>query len=210
MLRRVPNPLGVFVVLAALTAALVACGEPASSPSTSKHVIGDGPLAALAPGPRTYQTTRSPTIVTFGAVTLCSTDPQVSITLHKVRYEAQPAVKAARPWLRFVPNAGARVAGDRFDWRPLIVAPGYPGKLRRGPWRGSFTKNIEGVSVDPLCFGASNLDAPRIELLTALKVGPKGTSITRTLVDYHVGVQPFTLVIAGHQRVCGTAVRAGC
>lgn len=205
MRRCLVGLLGLFVLIAGT---LSGCGE--DPPVQRKHTIDNGPLAALAPGAKSYQTSGSPTIVTFGAVTLCSDDPKTNIELKAVRYEARPAPTNVKAWLRIVPTIGARGRGSKFDWRPMIVAPGYPGHLRRGPWRGAYKKKIAGFSVDRPCFGASDLDNPRVELLTALKVGPQGTAVKKIFIDYHVAERDYTLVVAGKQLVCGTKVRAGC
>ena len=187
---------------------LVACSP---APQDREHAVDDGPLSALVPGVQRFDSDRPTKVVTFGAISLCAARPGAPIVLDAVRYQALPAPTVATPWLRTVPDVGERDRGSTFDWRPLLVVAGFPpDHLAEGPWRGLYVKDVKDVVVDQSCFGASDLDARRIELLTALKVGPQGTAVRTIYVDYHVDTADYTLVVPGQQLVCGTKVETGC
>lgn len=217
VVRRPARPLGrpvlpagrltVLGLLVPLLLLLTSCGEDA--PAERQHGIGEGPLSALLPGVRAVDPDRSPTLVTFGAITLCVTARRDEVVLDAVRYRTDPTPLVAGAWLRSVPAAAERATGQAWDWRPLLDAPGFPGRLVGGPWLGDYTRTIEGTGIEAPCDGASDLGVRRTELVTALQVAGTGTEVTTIFVDYHVGPDDFTLVIPGQQRVCGTRVRGG-
>lgn len=206
MVRRVGYCLGLLALLAGL---LTACGEPADQ-QDRQHRIDQGPLSALPPGVRFYKETGGTRLVTFGAITLCSAETGADIRLDAVRYQAEPTPLVASPWLRVVPAAVHREGGESFDWRPLLVASGYPGHLRGGTWLGTYERTVADFRVDQACLGAGDLTSRRIELVTALKVGRQGTAVKKIFVDYHVDQTQFTLVIPGQQVVCGSVVKSAC
>ncbi|MDO9496340.1 MAG: hypothetical protein Q7J48_11615 [Nocardioides sp.] len=209
MVRRVGCRLGLVALLVLVAGGLAGCSLPEDEPDR-QHRIDAGPLSALPPGVRFYRETGGTRLVTFGAVTLCSAETAADIRLDAVRYQTEPAPLVVSPWLRVVPAVVHRDSGAAFDWRPLLVASGYPGHLRGGPWLGTFEKEIVDFRVDQTCLGASDLDSRRIELVTALKVGPQGTAVKKMFVDYHVDQTQFTLVIPGQQVVCGSVVESAC
>lgn len=197
------------LVLVLLAGGLAGCSLPEEKPDR-QHRIDAGPLSALPPGVRFYRETGGTRLVTFGAVTLCSAESGADIRLDGVRYQAEPAPLVISPWLRVVPAAVHRDGGAPFDWRPLLVATGYPGHLRGGTWLGTYEKDVADFRVDQVCLGASDLDSRRIELVTALKVGRQGTAVKKMFVDYHVGETRYTLLIPGQQVVCGSVVKSAC
>ncbi|MDP2773656.1 MAG: hypothetical protein Q8O61_08870 [Nocardioides sp.] len=206
MVRRVVGFVGLLVLLAG---GLTACALPEDEPDR-QHRIDAGPLSALPPGVQFFRETGGTRLVTFGAVTLCSAEAGADIRLDAVRYQTEPAPLVASPWLRVVPAAVHRKGGAVFDWRPLLVATGYPGHLRGGPWLGTFERDIVDFRIDQTCLGASDLDSRRIELVTALKVSRRGTAVKKMFVDYHVGPTQYTLVVPGQQVVCGSVVKSAC
>jgi len=190
---------------------LAACGSPA--PADRQHGIGEGPLSALLPGVRTLDPGQSPALVTFGAITLCLSGGAAGaggeVVLDAVRYRTEPTPLVAGAWLRTVPAEAGRTQGNAWDWRPLLEARGFPGRLVGGPWLGDFSRTVAGARVIEQCDGASDLAVRRTELVTALRVAGTGTVVTTIFVDYHVGANDFTLMIPGQQRVCGTRVTSG-
>ena len=212
MVRRLGSRLGLLALLPPLTllaGVLAGCALPEEEPER-QHPIDAGPLSALAPGVRLHRESGGTRLVTFGAVTLCTGETGADIRLDAVRYQAEPAPLVARAWLRVVPAAARRDVGAGFDWRPLLVATGYPGHLQGGPWLGTYERKVADFRVDQHCRGASDLGSRRIELVTALKVGPQGTAVKKMFVDYHVGETQYTLMIPGQQVVCGTKVGSAC
>jgi hypothetical protein len=208
--RRVGLRLGLLAVPALLLGGLTGCALQPEDEPERQHRIDAGPLSALPPGVRFHRETGRTRLVTFGAVTLCSAEPGADIRLDAVRYQAEPAPLVARPWLRVVPAAVHRDGGATFDWRPLLVASGYPGHLRGGTWLGTYERDIADFRVDQTCLGASDLASRRIELVTALKVGRQGTAVKEMFVDYHVAGTSYTLMIPGQQVVCGSVVKSAC
>lgn len=195
---------------ASLALVLLATGCSADA-QERKHSVDAGPLSALTPGVRRFDSPGATSLVTFGAISLCSNDPAARIVLDAVRYLAEPAPMVVVPWVRTVPYVGERARGRSLGWRPLLVVGGYPAReLDGGPWRGGFAKGVDGAVVDQTCLGAGDLQSRRIELLTALRVGAQGTAVKKIYLDYHVDDADYTLVVPGQQLVCGTKVTAGC
>lgn len=209
VVRRLVSCFRVFLPLALLAGGLAACALEEDEPDR-QHRIDAGPLSALPPGVRLYRESGGTRLVTFGAITLCTSETGADIRLDAVRYQTDPAPLVVSPWLRVVPAAAQRATGAPFDWRPLLVATGYPGHLRGGTWRGTYERGVADFRVDQTCLGASDLDSRRIELVTALKVGREGSAVKKLFVDYHVGRTQYTLVVPGQQVVCGTSVESAC
>jgi hypothetical protein len=205
------------VLLAAMLAA-----SPASGLTTGDvHGEGGGRLSASSGGGGFVADApvHRPYWVSNGDWMLCDAgrddgqNPDGTITITGVRPvfgEREPL--EVRTYLRTV--TPRQVAEDqdapRYSYGPYIAALGRPPHFAQsyaagdGP-RGHFRRGVAGTVVDLGCdetssaasaSGRGRAPAHRwLTLVLAIKVGPEGARVRRTLVDYEIDGEPHTLRI---------------
>jgi hypothetical protein len=201
-----------------LASVLLASGCVAS-PNVIEHAEGEGPLSAstssggtsvLAPGV-------TPWHATFGAMLLCSNEPDADIVLRGIRVDGRVQATAVTPFLRSVTADQVQAASRREAvlFVPIYSITGHPPRFDQvyaspKPPAGDFTTAIDGHEVTQRCRIPRDPDAGFTELLLDVESGRSGAQIDEVFIDYTVDGQQHTLLVTWTMVLCGTQTKKHC
>jgi hypothetical protein len=185
----------------------------------------DGPLSAgsgiggnsiEAPGPVPWN-------ATFSSFVLCSTLPEVTIALQRIRVREPVEALDTTFYLRSVSLADVDKTPpkDRSNLQTFYTALGRPpnfsdaySTIDAPP--GEYSTGIMGTSISDTCDAVEDfsldvsLDRPPksgfTELEVAMKVGAAGGKISKLFIDYLADGQPYTLRVDWAMIACGSQV----
>ena len=161
------------------------------------HRAGDGPLdVGVGGGNSIIAPKRLPWIATFGNARPCSRTGE-TITIQRVRYEfsVRPLSSHAVAFLA-KRSRGVTGIGSSIGSPERIVGTG------RDEVRGDILGSPVGLEVTGHCDHPSSDES--LQLLTVLKVGPRGGEVLRYFVDYSAGGEAYTLEVDWQMVACGT------
>lgn len=174
---------------------------------------GRGGFSVTAPRPSSYT-------ATFGAFVLCSTEPDIDITIDDVRYRSEGDTEDAKPLVRTF-DAEDLAALDRHQvasYQPVVATLGSPPSFSE-PYagykpRGDFINQVAGWTVSQTCTTTEEvtmaLTAGRVpvesqsELMFVIEAGSGGARIPGFHIDYSAGGNEYTLNVPFEMVACGT------
>lgn len=149
-------------------------------PLSSQTGDGGNLAAPLKPGVKRG-------VFTFGAILLCSTDPDKNIYIDRVRYDKQPSSVSAKTYFRRIPMGDIPVAS------------------LRGRPQHRISAELSPTLLEPVTQSCKD-EQPRLQVMTVMTTGHDGGVIPRTYIDYHVGSTRYVLNVTWKVGICGPAV----
>lgn len=160
------------------------------------HGSGEGPLDVGGSGGTSIIAPKQmPWTATFGTARPCSRTGE-TLTIERVRYEFSVSPISAHAVAFLAKRAhGVIGVGSSIGSPERITGSG------RGEVRGVLLGSPDGLEVTGDCDHPSADES--LQLLTVLKVGPKGGEVPRYFVDYSTGGEEYTLEVDWQMVACG-------
>lgn len=161
---------------------------------------GGGVVALEAPA-------RAPYSFTVGSFTLCRDDDAETgpPVLDSVDFDVRVAPLRVQPVVRTIP-AEDEMTCRRFHYSPIGVLRGRPPHLHDFDARGTFSTELAGTVVDPLCSDRDDPGTTSMELLVVMKVPRGGSDVRGFTIDYHVGDRDYAVQVPWRMIGCGARV----
>lgn len=194
---------------------LAGCSVAASG----ERQAGNGPLSVggVIGGNALTAPSVTPWRATFGHFLLCSTDPDVAITLDGIRAEAALEPLTATPRVRVMTASTLRLTrsgGPARGYEPVYSALGSP-PLFDEPYaepptpQGSYSPMV-GFEVTDRCMSPRDPSVGYTELLVTLEANQHGARIPHFWIDYTADGEPRSLRVDWEMTLCGTRTQDQC
>ena len=200
------------VAAAVLAGLLAAAGCSGTGDDGRRHHLdGQGPLSATSGdgGNSITAPAEVPWYGSFGAFTLCSSDPGAEIELERVTYQAEIEPLDVQIRLRTVKADEIVMEGEEIvsEYLPFYTALGRPPHFdgTETEYAGTYSTKVAGRQITQPCT-AGDYRGGYTDLIFVMKVGKDGGNSPRASIEYRADGKPYTLDLRWAVTACGKAI----